>query len=114
MAVRRAQHVRPRFVDRAVDHVGGCVEEAVGPAVDHGAAVVDEDEVRFCYEAEGESERVYPEAVGVDGVAERDVPGDAFVEAVFAEDAEGGGQPAFEVFTLFVLVGEGWWSGKGC
>lgn len=35
---------------------------------------------------------------------------DALVEAVLAEDAEGGGQAAFEVFTLFVLVGEGWWS----
>jgi hypothetical protein len=34
----------------------------------------------------------------------------AFVEAVFAEDPEGGGQAAFEVFALFVLVGEGWGS----
>jgi hypothetical protein len=39
------------------------------------------------------------------------VPGYAFVEAVFAEDTEGGGEAAFEVVALFVLVGEGWWSG---
>lgn len=38
------------------------------------------------------------------------MPGDAFVEAVFTEDAEGGGEPAFEVFALFVFVCEGWWS----
>lgn len=37
----------------------------------------------------------------------------AFVEAVLAEDAEGGGEPAFEVVALGVFVGEGWgaWGG---
>jgi hypothetical protein len=39
------------------------------------------------------------------------VAGYAFVEAVFAEDPESGGQAAFEVVALFVLVGESWWSG---
>jgi hypothetical protein len=48
----------------------------------------------------------------LDGVAECDVAGYAFVEAVFAEDAEGGGQAAFEVLAFFVLVGEGWWTVK--
>jgi hypothetical protein len=36
------------------------------------------------------------------------VAGYAFVEAVFAEDPESGGQAAFEVVALFVLVDESW------
>lgn len=91
MTMRRAQHIRPRFMDGTVNHVRGRVEEAVLAAVDDFPAVVDEDEVGFGDQAEGAAEGVYPEAVGLHGVAERDVPGDAFVEAVFAEDAEGGG-----------------------
>jgi hypothetical protein len=116
VAMRSAHDVRPGFVDRRVDHVGGGVEQAVLAAADDFAGVVDEDEVGFGHEAEGAAEGVHPEAVGLHGVAERDVAGDALVEAVFAEDAEGGGQAAFEVFTLFVLVGEGWgpgwWRGR--
>jgi len=110
MAVSRAHDIGPGFVDGGVDHVGGGVEQAVFAAADHFARMVDEDQVGFCYQAEGVAERVHPEAVRLHRVAEGDVAGDAFVEAVFAEDAEGGGQAAFEVFALFVLVGEGWWS----
>lgn len=91
VAVRRAHDVRPRLVDRRVDHVGGGVEQAVLAAADHFARVVDENQVGFGDEAEGAAEGVHPEAVGLYGVAERDVAGDALVEAVFAEDAEGGG-----------------------
>jgi hypothetical protein len=40
------------------------------------------------------------------------VPGDALVEAVFAEDAEGGGEAAFEVVAFGVFVGEGWGAGN--
>ena len=39
--------------------------------------------------------------------------GYAFVEAVFAEDAEGGGEAAFEVVAFGVFVGEGWGAGRG-
>lgn len=38
--------------------------------------------------------------------------GDALVEAVFAEDAEGGGEAAFEVVAFGVFVGEGWRAGE--
>lgn len=110
VAVGGAHDVRPRLVDRRVDHVGGRVEQAVGPAVDHFARVVDQDEVGLGDQAEGPAEGVHPEAVRLHGVAQRDVACHAFVEAVFAEDPEGGGQAAFEVFALFVLVGEGWGS----
>jgi hypothetical protein len=109
--MRSAHYIWSGFVDRRVDHVGGGVEQAVLAAADDFAGVVDEDEVGFGHEAEGAAEGVHPEAVRLDRVAERDVAGDAFVEAVFAEDAEGGGQAAFEVFALFVFVGEGWGAG---
>lgn len=38
--------------------------------------------------------------------------GDALVEAQFAEDAEGEGEAALEVFALFVLVAEFGWGGE--
>jgi len=40
------------------------------------------------------------------------VAGDALVEAVLAEDAEGGGEAAFEVVAFGVFVGEGWGAGE--
>lgn len=43
--VRGADYIRPGFVDRVVDHVGGGVEEADFAAIDDFALVVDEDEV---------------------------------------------------------------------
>jgi len=110
MAVRSAHDVRPGLVDRRVYHVRGGVEQAVLAAVDDFAAVVHEDQVGFGDQAEGAAEGVHPEAVRLHGVAQGDVARDALVEAVFAEDAEGSGEPAFEVFALFVLVGEGWGS----
>jgi hypothetical protein len=116
VAVRSAYDIRPGFVDRRVDHVGSGVEQAVLATADDFAGVVDEDQVGLRHQAEGAAEGVHPEAIGLHGVAKRDVAGDAFVEAVFAEDAEGGGQTAFEIFAFFVLVGEGWrtgWWGSG-
>lgn len=74
-----------------MDHVGCGVEQAVLAAADDFSGVVDEDQVGFGDEAEGSAERVHPEAVGLHGVAEGDVAGNAFVEAVLAEDSEGGG-----------------------
>lgn len=40
------------------------------------------------------------------------MPGHAFIVAKFAEDAEGKGQAAFEVFPLLVFVCEGGWAGE--
>lgn len=88
--VRRAHDVGPGLVHGVVDHVGGGIQEPVLAAVDDLALFVDEDQVRGLDQAEGGAERVHPERVGVHRVAERDVAGDAFVEAIFAEDAEGG------------------------
>lgn len=112
MTVRRAQHIRPSFMNRSVNHVRRCVQQSVFAAVDDFAGVVDEDEVGFGHQAESAPEGVHPEAVRVDRVAEGDVAGYAFVEAVFAEDAEGGGEAAFEVVAFGVFVGEGWGAGE--
>ena len=111
--MRSTQHIRPRLMNRRVNHVRRRVEQSVLAAVDDSAGVVDEDEVGFGYEAESPAEGVHPEAVWLDGVAEGDVAGDAFVEAVFAENAEGGGEAAFEVVAFGVFVCEGWWAGGG-
>jgi len=51
-----------------------------------------------------------PEAVGLHRISQRDMPGDTFVEATLAENAEGRGQAAFEVLALLVLVVEFGWT----
>jgi hypothetical protein len=114
VGVGGAEDVWPRGVYGVVDHVGGGVEEAVivVAAIDDLAGGVDLDQVARLDQGEGQAERVDPEGGGVDGVAEGDVAGDAFVVAELAEDTEGEGQAAFEVGTFFVLVREGGWGRK--
>ena len=104
VAVRRTEHVRSGLVDGRVDHVRRGIQQSARAAVNHLAGVVDQDQVTLLDQREGHAERVDPEGVGVDGVAERDVAGHAFVKAQFAEDAEGEREAAFEVFALGVLV----------
>lgn len=111
MTVRRAHNIGPRFMDGTVDHIRRSVQESILSTSDHFAGVVDENEVGLVHQAESAAEGVHPETIGLDGVAEGDVTCDALVVAVFAEDAEGGCEAAFEVFALFVLVFEGWGSG---
>ena len=84
--VRRRDHVRPGQVHLGVDAERGPVDRLV--AFDHGALVVDQDQVGDLDLAEVHPERVDPEPVGVLGVARGDVPGDALGEAEPAEDAE--------------------------
>lgn len=101
--------VGSRLVDLAVDHERGFVEEPVLAAVEDVALLVDQNEVGFVDQAEGVAEWVHPEAVRVYRVAHCNVTCYSFVESVFAEDAEGGGEAAFEVVALFVRVVElGW------
>ncbi len=112
MGVRGAEDVRPGGVDGVVDHVGGCVEEAAFPSVNDFAGGVYLDEIAGSDQGEGDAEGVDPEGGRVDGVAEGDVPGDAFVVAKFAEDAEGEGEAAFQIGALGVFVREGGWGGE--
>lgn len=88
--MRRAHDVGSRLVHRVVDYVPGDIQEPVLAAVDDLALLVDEDQVGCFDQAERGAEGVHPEGVRVYGVAECDVAGDAFIQAVFAEDAEGG------------------------
>ena len=60
----------------------------------------------FLIKTKSKAERVHPEVVWIDWVAKGYMTCDAFIEAQFAEDAEGEGQSAFEVLALFELVVE--------
>lgn len=106
MTVRRTQHVRPRLMNRAMDHKRRRIQQPDLPAPNHLAIMIDMYQIAPLHERESDAERVHPEGVRIDGIADGDVAGDAFVEAVFAEDAQGGGEAALEVFALFVFVGE--------
>lgn len=106
VAMRRAQHIRPRLVNRAMDHKRRRVQQPHLPTRYHRPRMVHLDQIAPLHQREGYPERVHPEGGRVHRVPDRDVPCYAFVEAVFAEDAQGGGEPPFEVFALFVLVGE--------
>ena len=68
-----------RFVDFGVDGKGGGVDRFISN--DDIAFFVDEDEVGHADEGEVGAERIEPEVVGQDGVADADVTGYAFVEA---------------------------------
>lgn len=61
----------------------------------------------------GNAERVHPERSRVNGIAQRDVTRDAFVEALFGEDAKRSGQTALEILALLVFVGEDGGFGEG-
>lgn len=89
------------------------VKQPVLPAVNHRPTLVHLDQVAAPHLRKGAPERVHPEGVRADGVADGDVAGDALVEAVLAEDAEGEGEAALEVVALGVLVGEGGGFGEG-
>lgn len=46
MTMRRTHHLRPRGVNRRMDHERCRIQAAIRPAGDHGAFVVDLDQVR--------------------------------------------------------------------
>ena len=73
VAVDRRVDVRPGDVDGMVDAKGGRVVDApVGDAaLDDLAVRVDEDEVLDAHHGEAPAEGVDPEAVGADGIADR-------------------------------------------
>jgi hypothetical protein len=58
---------------------------------------IDADEVGGADLGKVHAEGIDPEVVGVFGVADRDVAGDAFGETETAEEAEGGGEADFSV-----------------
>lgn len=76
--MRRTEHIRPGGVDGGMDHECRRIKHSAWAAVDHGARVVDLDQIRGLDLGECDAEGVYPEGGWVDGVAEGDVAGDAF------------------------------------
>lgn len=110
MAVCCAHNIRPRLVDRRMDHIRRSIQQPVLAPSNHLSCMVDEDQIGFVHHAESAAERVDPKAVWLYRIAERDMACNALVVSVFAEDAEGGCEAAFEIFALFMLVFEGGWS----
>lgn len=82
MCMARRVDIRPCFVDLAVDRKGGGIDGLI--ADDDLALFVDENKVRDRDQREVFGQRVEPEVVGEDGIANGDVACDAFVEALCA------------------------------
>ena len=97
---------------RRMNHIRRGVQQPAWTTINNLPIVIDKDQIRALDHAERHAERVHPEGGGVDGVAERDVARDTFVVAQLAEDAEGERQPAFQVGSFLVFVGEAWWGGE--
>ena len=110
--MRRTNHIGPRTMHRRMNHIRRGIQQPTRAPIDDLPIVIDEDQIRALDHAERHAERVHPEGGRVDGVAERDVARDTFVVAQLAEDAEGERQPAFQVGSFLVFVGEAWWGGE--
>ena len=91
-------------MDLRVDGEGGGVDRPV--AVDHLAAVVDQDEVLHPDEFEAHPERIDPEVVGPLRIPCRDVSGEPLVESELSEQPEGGGETLLAVPALVLDVVE--------
>lgn len=104
MRMRRTQHIGPRFMDRRMDHKRRSIEQLHRSTGDDLSLMVHLDQVRHLDQRERNAEGIHPERSGVDWVAESDVSSDAFVEAEFSEDAEGGCQAPFQIFPLLIFV----------
>jgi hypothetical protein len=61
-------------MDRMMDHVGGGVEVAVLPAINHLALLVHEDEIAALHQPERRAKRIHPEVIWIDRIPQRDVP----------------------------------------
>lgn len=102
--VRRAHDIWPSRMDGRMDHKRRSVQHTIRPTSNDGTFMIDLDQIGRLDQGESETERIHPKGRGIDGIANGDVSRDAFVEAVFAEDAEGGSEAALEVLALFFLV----------
>ncbi len=109
LAVRRVRvgggdHIGAGGVHGGVDHERRSVDRL--GAVDDLTVVVDEDQIALADVAEAHPERVHPEHVGILGIADGDVAGDAFAEAELAEDAQCAGEVGLAVVALVLDVVE--------
>ena len=106
VAVGGTHYVRSCLVDSAVDHKGCCVQQPDVSTVNDLAIVVHLYQIALPNQRESHPKRVHPESGRIDRIAQRDVSRHPLVEAVFAEDSEGGSKFAFQVVALCVFVRE--------
>ena len=86
MRMRRGVDVRPSREDRGMDDESRLIDR---PIADQDIALmVDELQIRHPDLAEMPGQRIDPEALGMFGIANRHVAGEALVEAVVAEETE--------------------------
>jgi hypothetical protein len=98
--VRGGDHVGPRRVDLRVDRERGAVHRPV--ALDHLAALVDEQQILHGDVLEVHAQRIDPEVIESLRVARGDVTRNAFVESELSEQSERGGEALLAV-APFVL-----------
>src|ERR1700737_4517435 len=104
MRVRRDNHVRPRMMHAGMNRKRRAVQRMF--AFHNFALGVDQHQVGDPNLTEVHAERIDPEMVWLLGIARRDVPRDAFVEAEFRKKAERSGETLFAMPALFRDAGE--------
>ena len=77
-----AYHVRPSFVDSAMDHESSGVQQPHVPTINDFPLVVHLDKITLLDEGERDTERIDPERGWIDGIAECNMPSNALVEAI--------------------------------
>ena len=84
MAMRRTEDIRSSFVNRTMNHEGGRIQQSHLTTVDDLPLMIHLNEIALFDEGEGNTERVDPESARVNWIAQRDVPSDALIVAIFA------------------------------
>lgn len=114
--MRRRMDIRPRAMNAPMNREARRIEQlpvAWLAAFEHVAVVVDQQQVGRLHLVEGHAVGVHPERVRVECVPYGYVACDALVVAQSGEDAEGAGEPVFEVFALLSATSRGGVKGKG-
>src|SRR5712675_805029 len=110
MRMRRRDHVRPRVMHARVNRKRRSVQRML--ALHHFAFSVHQHQIRNANLAEVHAKRIHPEMIRAIRIARRDVPGNAFVETKFREQAKRSRQPLFAMPAFLFNAGELGRSGK--
>ena len=105
--VCRAQHIRPRRMNRPMDQERRLVEHFYLAMVQNVALVVHAEEVTLTDPIEVYTKGIDPKGLWLDGVTDGDVARESFIEVVVPEDAVGEGKAAFDVFPFLIFIWEG-------
>src|SRR6267142_2589622 len=110
MRVRRRNHVRPHMVYARMYRKRRAIQRML--AFHYFAFRVDQHQIRNANLAEVHAKRIHPEMIRPLRIARRDVPGNAFVETKFREQAKRSRQPLFTMPAFLFNTGELGRSGK--